>query len=147
MIKIALSCVILLVWGASCSPSKKSCERKLRKIEKKCPSLTDTITILDTVIVPRYIHDTVTNLIYNDSVTVINNDRVRLKYIYDTVTNQIHHEVDCKENTIVKEYKTTRVVNNYPTWWEQIRSIWPLILIALAVLAYLKLRRKIPFLP
>ena len=63
----------------------------------------DTIIIIDTVIIENYKRDTLTTFIYNDSVTVINNERVSLRYFYDTLTREIYHEIECKGDTLIRE--------------------------------------------
>ena len=68
----------------------------------------DTIIIIDTVIIENYKIDTLTTFIYNDSVTVINNERVSLRYFYDTLTREIYHEIECKGDTLIRETIITR---------------------------------------
>ena len=68
----------------------------------------DTIIIIDTVIIENYKRDTLTTFIYNDSVTVINNERVSLRYFYDTLTREIYHEIECKGDTLIRETIITR---------------------------------------
>ena len=92
--------IILAVLTISCSPSKR-----INRIVKKHPELlvSDTIKVIDTLVIDSYIHDTTTKFIEHKTVEVINNERVNLKYRYDTITNEIHHYVECKGDTIIRE--------------------------------------------
>ena len=92
--------IILTVLIVSCSPSKR-----INRIVKKHPELlvSDTIKVIDTVIIESVQYDTTTKFIEHKTVEVINNERVNLKYRYDTITNEIHHYVECKGDTIIKE--------------------------------------------
>lgn len=87
----------------SCFLSKpRRAERKIQKAMKLDPERfkTDTIFIKDTVLIETYIKDTVREIIYHDTVTVINNEKVRLKYFYDTTRLEIWHEVECHGDTV-----------------------------------------------
>ena len=71
---------IFIIFAAvlvGCTPQKK-----LNRLIKKHPELLqmDTIRIIDTIVVPEYTHDTTTFIEYHDSVTVINNERIKIKY-------------------------------------------------------------------
>lgn len=109
---------ILLIILASCSPSKR-----INRIVKKHPELlvSDTIRVVDTVIIDSYIHDTTTKFIEHKTVEVINNERVNLKYRYDTITNEIHHYVECKGDTLIREvlvpYKQIKTVKKHSFNW------------------------------
>jgi len=98
--------VILLIFLVSCSPQNRL-NRKVKRAEKFATKhglvIQDTIRVVDTVIVDNYIHDTTSSIIYHDSVTVVNNEKVVLKYFYDTLRQEIYHEVICKGDTIIRE--------------------------------------------
>ncbi len=100
----------------------------------------DTITIIDTVIVPEYTHDTTTLIRFHDSVTVINNERIRIKYFYDTLKETIHHQYTCFGDTVIKEtivpYET--VVVQELTWWQKYGSIIIILSFLLLFLIILK---------
>jgi hypothetical protein len=63
----------------------------------------DTVKVVDTVVVESYIHDTTSTIIKQDSVTVINNEKVYLRYYYDTLRQEIYHEIECKGDTLIRE--------------------------------------------
>ncbi len=98
--------LLLAVAAISCSPQKKL-NRKIERAEKFARKhalmIVDTIVIHDTTIIESHFSDTVTHFIHNDTVTVINNERVKVKYYYDSVTNNIHHWDEVKEVEVIKE--------------------------------------------
>ena len=90
----------------SCFLSKpRRAERKIEKAIKLDPSrfFSDTILVHDTIVINSVVHDTIKEIIYHDTVTVINNDRVSLKYFYDTTRLEIWHEVECRGDTVYYE--------------------------------------------
>ena len=130
---------------SSCGVSKLSrAQRKLDRVKVLAPELvmTDTIVVRDTIVIKEAHYDTVTSIVHMDSVTVFNNERVRLKYIYDTITNEIHHDVLCKE--IIKPIETRVEVDRYrdATFMEIAQAEWKhyliFLLIILLVIFYLK---------
>jgi hypothetical protein len=84
----------------------------------------DTIIVIDTVVVPEYTHDTTTFIEYHDSVTVINNERIKIKYFYDTLRETIHHEYTCYGDTVFSEkiIPYEKVVIQELTWWQKYGS-------------------------
>jgi hypothetical protein len=80
----------------------------------------DTIMIIDTVIIQNYKRDTLTQFIVNDSITVINNEKVSLRYFYDTLTREIYHEIECKGDTLIEKHVITtdriKVVESKKDW-------------------------------
>ena len=122
----------------SCSPQKR-----LNRLVKKHPELItiDTIRIVDTIIVENYLFDTTTVLHFNDSVTVINNEKVILKYFYDTLRQEIYHEVECIGDTIIKEtfIPIEKIVFKELSWWEKYRTI--IIILGVLILAYIVLKK------
>ena len=79
IIQIILLCLII-----SCSPQKR-----LNNLVKKHPELIqkDTLNLFvrDTIVIKEQSFDTTTQIVYHDSVTVINNERVILKYFPDSL--------------------------------------------------------------
>ena len=100
--RILLLCIFLI----SCNPQNRL-NRKVKRAEnyayKHGLVIKDTIKVVDTVIVENYIHDTTATIIKQDSVTIINNEKVFLRYYYDTLRQEIYHEVECRGDTIVRE--------------------------------------------
>lgn len=90
----------------SCSPQFRA-KRKIRKAKRLAPELfvKDTVRIIDTVFVPSITYDTITRVIKHDSTIVINDEKVYLKYFYDTLRQEIHHDVECKEQKVIRENK------------------------------------------
>lgn len=84
-------------------------EKRLNRLLRKNPHLVTTTIVHDTIIIEKVVHDTITKIVFNDSVTVINNERVKLKYFYDTLRQEIHHDVECKEVPVVYEKKIVTV--------------------------------------
>jgi len=98
--------LILCIFLISCNPQNRL-NRKVKRAEnyayKHGLVIKDTIKVVDTVIVENYIHDTTATIIKQDSVTIINNEKVFLRYFYDTLRQEIYHEVECRGDTIVRE--------------------------------------------
>jgi hypothetical protein len=98
--------IILCLLFISCNPQNRL-NRKVKRAEnyayKHGLVIQDTVKVIDTVIVESYIHDTTSTIIKQDSVTVINNEKVYLRYYYDTLRQEIYHEVECKGDTLIKE--------------------------------------------
>jgi len=98
--------LILCIFLISCNPQNRL-NRKVKRAEnyayKHGLVIKDTIKVVDTVIVESYIHDTTATIIKQDSVTIINNEKVFLRYFYDTLRQEIYHEVECRGDTIVRE--------------------------------------------
>jgi hypothetical protein len=99
--------IILLLSSCAVHPifDKYRANKKIRKAKRLDPSrfTVDTIVIRDTVLIQSYEVDTITNIIYHDTVKVVDNSRVVLKYFYDSTTREIWHEVECKGDTVYLE--------------------------------------------
>ena len=97
---------IILIFLVSCSPQNRL-NRKVKRIEnfayKHGLVIKDTVKILDTVYVQNYNIDTVTNFVYNDTVTFVNTEKIFARYYYDTLRQEIYHEIECKGDTIIRE--------------------------------------------
>lgn len=115
--------VILLV---SCSPQKR-----MNRLIKKFPHLTetkiDTIRLIDTFVIQQYDTTLINNVIKQDCVIVINNERVKISYKYDTIKEQIIHSVKLPNDTIYKEkiipIEVEKVVYKEISWWEKYQSL------------------------
>jgi hypothetical protein len=115
--------VILLV---SCTPQKR-----MNRLIKKFPHLTetkiDTIRLIDTFVVQQYDTTLINNVIKQDCVIVINNNRISLAYQYDTITNEIIHTIKLPNDTIYKEkiipIEVEKVVYKELDWWEKYQSL------------------------
>lgn len=107
MKKLLVIIIGLLISGCSAT---KMAKRKIRKAKRLDPELfvPDTIKIHDTIIVESFHYDTITKVVYHDSVTVVDNEKVYLKYFYDTLRQEIHHEVECKEQEVIYEKEIIR---------------------------------------
>lgn len=95
--------ILVLLSLNSCFLSKhRRADRKINKAMGLDPErfTTDTIFFIDTVVVESFRVDTLREVVYHDTVTVINNDRVSIKYFYDTTRLEIWHEVECHEDTV-----------------------------------------------
>lgn len=95
--------IITLCLLTSCVGMKKRrANRKINKAMQLDPSrfANDTIILVDTVYTETITHDTVTNFVHHDTVTVVNNEKTILKYFYDTTHKEIWHEVECKGDTV-----------------------------------------------
>jgi len=141
IIQIILLCLII-----SCSPQKR-----LNNLVKKHPELIqkDTLDLLvrDTIVIKEQSFDTTTQVIYHDSVTVINNERVILKYFHDTITRELHHYLECKGDTIYKEkivkVPVDKVIVKELSWWEKYKEFIYIGLVLIMVLIILKKIGKI----
>ena len=141
IIQIVLICLIV-----SCSPQKR-----LNRLVKKHPELSqiDTLNLVvrDTIVIQKQSFDTTTQIIYHDSVTVINNERVILKYFHDTITRELHHYLECKGDTIYKEkivkVPVDKVIVRELSWWEKYKEFIYIGLVLMMVLIVLKKIGKI----
>lgn len=115
--------VILLV---ACTPQKR-----MNRLIKKFPHLTeskiDTIRIIDTFVIQQYDTTLINNVIKQDCVIVINNERVKISYKYDTIKEQIIHSIKLPNDTIYKEkiipIEVEKVVYKEISWWEKYQSL------------------------
>ena len=115
--------VILLV---SCTPQKR-----MNRLIKKFPHLTetkiDTIRLIDTFVIQQYDTTLINNVIKQDCVIVINNERVKISYKYDTIKEQIIHSIKLPNDTIYKEkiipIEVEKVVYKELDWWEKYQSL------------------------
>ena len=134
--------IVFLIGVISCSP-----QQRLQRLIKKNPQLIqlDTIRIIDTVVIESYNYDTLTNFVFSDTTTVINNEKVILKYFYDTLKKEIHHYVECIGDTIIKEkvIQVEKVVFKELSWWEQYKTIILILSLIVGVLFILKKLGKI----
>ena len=98
--------IILCLLFISCNPQNRL-NRKVKRAEnyayKHGLVIQDTVKVIDTVVVESYIHDTTSTIIKQDSITVINNEKVYLRYYYDTLRQEIYHEIECKGDTLIRE--------------------------------------------
>ena len=102
--------------------------RKIKKAMRLDPARfqNDTIIIRDTVIVKSFEVDTVTNIIYHDTIKVIDNSKVILKYFYDSTTREIWHEVECRGDTVFIENEI--IVEKVITGTKKKCVIWVILL-------------------
>lgn len=120
---IQILAVILLV---ACSPQKR-----INRLIKKFPHLTetkiDTIRFIDTFVIQQYDTTLISNVIKQDCVIVINNERVKISYKYDTIKEQIIHSIKLPNDTIYKEkiipIEVEKVVYKEISWWEKYQSL------------------------
>ena len=115
--------VILLV---ACSPQKRM-NRLINKFPHLTESKIDTIRLIDTFVIQQYDTTLINNVIKQDCVIVINNNRVSLAYQYDTITNEIIHTIKLPNDTIFKEkiipIEVEKVVYKELDWWEKYQSL------------------------
>jgi hypothetical protein len=115
--------VILLV---SCTPQKR-----MNRLIKKFPHLTetkiDTIRFIDTFVIQQYDTTLINNVIKQDCVIVINNERIKISYKYDTIKEQIIHSIKLPNDTIYKEkiipIEVEKVVYKEISWWEKYQTL------------------------
>jgi hypothetical protein len=120
---IQILAVILLV---ACSPQKR-----MNRLIKKFPHLTetkiDTIRLIDTFVIQQYDTTLISNVIKQDCVIVINNERLKISYKYDTIKEQIIHSVKLPNDTIFKEkiipIEVEKVIYKELDWWEKYQSL------------------------
>ena len=103
----------------------------MNRLINKFPHLTeskiDTIRLIDTFVIQQYDTTLINNVIKQDCVIVINNNRVSLAYQYDTITNEIIHTIKLPNDTIFKEkiipIEVEKVVYKELDWWEKYQSL------------------------
>lgn len=129
--------VLLLLFLSSCSPQKR-----LQRLLKKNPQLIelDTIRVIDTVIIQRYDTTLINTIIRQDSVTLINTERIKIKYYYDTITEKIEHFISLPSDTITQEViiPYEKIVYKELSWWEQYKTIILILSLLTGVLIVLK---------
>ena len=143
--------ILIFIFAAlmisGCLPGNRKKRKAARKIERArqlAPELfsNDTVFVFDTVVIERHRIDTTTTVVFHDSVTVVNNERVVLKYFYDTLRHEIIHDIECKE--IIKPIETrfiTEKVRNL-NFFERYSGAWiPIFIGILLVIILLFLRR------
>ena len=129
----------------SCSPQKR-----MNRLIKKFPHLTettiDTIRIIDTFVIQQYDTTIINNVIKQDCVILINNERVKISYKWDTIKEQIIHSVKLPNDTIYQEkiipIEVEKVVYKELTWWEQYQTIIYVLLGLFVLLVVYKLLTK-----
>ena len=133
---------LLILFLSSCSPQKR-----LQRLLKKNPQLIelDTIRVIDTVIIQRYDTTLINTIIRQDSVTLINTERIKIKYYYDTITEKIEHFISLPSDTITQEViiPYEKIVYKELSWWEQYGTIVIIISLIVGVLIVLKKLGKI----
>jgi len=121
----------------SCSP-----QQRLQRLLKKNPELIelDTIRVIDTVIIQRYDTTLINTIIRQDSVTLINTERIKIKYYYDTITEKIEHFISLPSDTITQEViiPYEKIVYKELSWWEQYKTIILILSLLTGVLIVLK---------
>ena len=134
--------VILICLITSCSPQKR-----LNRLLTKHPELTemDTLIIRDTVVINSYVHDTTTIMMFHDTTTVLNNEKVILKYFYDTLRETIYHDVECVGDTVYTEklVPVKTAVFRELSWWDKYKEFIYIGLVLMMVLIILKKIGKI----
>ena len=134
--------VILLV---ACTPQKR-----MNRLINKFPHLTetkiDTIRLIDTFVVQQYDTTLINNVIKQDCVIVINNERVKISYKYDTIKEQIIHSVKLPNDTIYKEkiipIEVEKVVYKELSWWEKYQTlIWVALVLFVGLIIYKRLTK------
>ena len=133
---------LLILFLSSCSP-----HQRLQRLLKKNPQLIelDTIRVIDTVIIQRYDTTLINTIIRQDSVTLINTERIKIKYYYDTITEKIEHFITLPRDSVFTEkvVQVEKVVYKQLSWWEQYKTIILIISLIVGVLIVLKKLGKI----
>tara|TARA_R100001443_G_scaffold9347_1_gene18943 strand:- start:244 stop:684 length:441 start_codon:yes stop_codon:yes gene_type:complete len=141
MVKKSIVQVLLIVL-IGCSPQKQ-----LNRIIEKNPHLTetDTIRVVDTVVVNNYSFDTINRVQTHDTIIIQNNERVEARYFYDTVRQEIWHEIECKNDTIFQEklIPVDRVVYKELTMYEKYKDVALIIVCALILLFIILVALKV----
>jgi hypothetical protein len=142
--------LLILTIGAlfSCSPQKR-----LQRLIKNNPELitqdTLQVKIQDTIIIERYIHDTISQFFYNDTIKIIDNSKVVVRYYVDSVTKIIYADAEVKQDTIFYETEVPviveKVVIKELTLWEK-HSIWiiPVIILMLIAIIFQLIKKFLP---
>ena len=139
---IQIFVVCLLV---ACSPQKR-----MNRLIKKHPHLTeisyDTIRVIDTFVVHQYDTTLINNVIKQDCVIIINNERVKISYRYDTIKEQIIHSIKLPNDTIYKEkiipIEVEKVVYKELSWWEKYQTlIWVALVLFVGLVIYKRLTK------
>ena len=133
LIVLILSCSFLIC----CSP-----QRRMNRLIKNYPELTqtDTIVVIDTVIIERYDTTVINNIIRQDSVTIINNERIKIKYFYDTITEKIEHFITLPSDSVFTEtfIPVEKVIFKEISWWEKYGTLIIILSILVAILIAFK---------
>ena len=98
---------VTIFLGFSCSPVKRrqrKAEKHINKARILSPQLftVDTLVIRDTIIIEKIEYFTHDSIVYNERVTVINNENVKLEYLLDSI-GQIRHFLEQKQRDTIIE--------------------------------------------
>tara|TARA_R100000278_G_C5427696_1_gene148951 strand:- start:197 stop:637 length:441 start_codon:yes stop_codon:yes gene_type:complete len=132
MVKKSIIQIFFLIVVA-CSPQKQ-----LNRIIEKNPHLaeTDTVHIVDTVVINNYSFDTINRVESHDTVIIQNNERVEARYFYDTVRQEIWHEIQCKNDTIIQDrfIPVEKIVYKELTIYEKYKDVAIIVVCAIVLL-------------
>ena len=132
MVKKGIIQIFFLIVVA-CSPQKQ-----LNRIIEKNPHLaeTDTVHIIDTVVINNYSFDTINRIESHDTVIIQNNERVEARYFYDTVRQEIWHEIQCKNDTIIQDrfIPVEKIVYKELTIYEKYKDVAIIVVCAIVLL-------------
>ena len=142
---LKVSAISLLLF--SCSPQKR-----LNRLVKKHPELLVDSIIHDTTFIKESSIDTVTKIVRNDTVTIIERtipgERPKpiIKYFYNSHTDSIHIRGECPPDTITKKItvKRYKVINQVKKGglFDMIRDYFTLFLLLIVLFFVWRLTKK-----
>lgn len=136
--------LLLSLLVVSCIPSKKVRERRAeRHLDRALflnPNIIKDSTVIhyDTISIPKHVYFKSHEFVKHETITVIDNQDMRVEYHYDSVTNTIHHVGECKErDTIIEHNVPIKVINTKESdthryyYWGAILSLFILLVLLL----------------
>lgn len=124
-----------------------SCNFHMRKARGKCGYTSDTVRVMDTIIISKTKFDTAFGLreIWHDTMVIVKG-KDTYHFFYDTVKRNLNFKHD--RDTIRVPYEKTIIKNNYnadtPIWAKALLWLFGLLLVMiLGVWAWSKLKPKV----
>jgi len=130
--------IVLSILICGCSASRRANRLVKRAVRLDSNVLQkDTTKIIDTITIEKFDTNVVNLLSHNDTVTVVNNEKVIVKYYYNTSTKEIQHDVKTPADTIIKERIIIKTTHREVVKWYDWSNPW-IYLIALSIFLFIR---------
>ena len=137
MKQIAIIAVLLL---SSCT-----CQNKLKRLLKRCPDLVkgDTITLIDTVVIPSVEVDSVFYFNQKDTI-IIKEGLLTVKYFYNNHDSTVYLNGRCDTIVrIIERQVPTNTIIQKRTFFDLLSEWWWLPVAALLIIAFTLILNKL----
>ena len=130
--------IVLSILICGCSASRRANRLVKRAVRLDSNVLQkDTTKIIDTITIEKFDTNVVNLLSHNDTVTVVNNEKVIVKYYYNTSTKEIQHDVKTPADTIIKERIIIKTTHREAVKWYDWSNPW-IYLIGLSIIFFIR---------